>query len=131
MFVNRLSFLVSVARGLSLVTAEFTRSRTAKQLAAGITQMIDLYARGGFQVGTVLMDNEFEKLRNLVPSRMQDQVDQGTGKGHPKYPSVQENSQAHADRASLTHGVVAERIPCKLRSVRDTIPTQKLFTDTS
>jgi hypothetical protein len=29
--------------------------------------MIDLYARGGFQVGTVLMDNEFEKLRNLVP----------------------------------------------------------------
>jgi hypothetical protein len=29
--------------------------------------MIDLYARGEFQVGTVLMDNEFEKLRNLVP----------------------------------------------------------------
>ena len=29
--------------------------------------MIDLYTRGGFQVGTVLMDNEFEKLRNLVP----------------------------------------------------------------
>ena len=28
---------------------------------------MDLYARGGFQVGTVLMDNEFEKLRNLVP----------------------------------------------------------------
>jgi hypothetical protein len=29
--------------------------------------MMDLYARGGFQVGTVLMDNEFKKLRNLVP----------------------------------------------------------------
>jgi hypothetical protein len=29
--------------------------------------MMDLYARGGFQVGTVLMDNKFEKLRNLVP----------------------------------------------------------------
>jgi hypothetical protein len=29
--------------------------------------MIDLYACGGFQVGTVLMDNEFEKLRKLVP----------------------------------------------------------------
>ena len=28
---------------------------------------MDLYARRGFQVGTVLMDNEFEKLRNLVP----------------------------------------------------------------
>ena len=62
MFVNGVPFLVSVARGLNLVTAEFTPSRTAKQLAAGITRMIDLYACGGFQVGTVLMDNKFEKL---------------------------------------------------------------------
>jgi hypothetical protein len=45
-----------------LATAKFTPFQTAKQLAAGITQMIDLYARGGFQVGTILMDNEFEKL---------------------------------------------------------------------
>jgi len=66
-FVNGVSFLVSMARGLNLVTAKFTPSQTAKQLAAGITRMIDLYARGGFQVGTVLMDNEFEKLHNLVP----------------------------------------------------------------
>jgi hypothetical protein len=28
--------------------------------------MIDLYAHGRFQVGTVLMDNKFEKLQNLV-----------------------------------------------------------------
>ncbi len=65
MFVNRVPFLVSVARGLNLVTAEFTPSRTAKQLAAGITWMMDLYACRGFQVGTVLMDNEFERLQNL------------------------------------------------------------------
>jgi len=67
MFVNGVPFLVSVARGLNLVTAKFTPSRTAKKLAAGITRMMDLYARGGFQVDTVLMDNKFEKLRNLVP----------------------------------------------------------------
>ncbi len=67
MFVNGVPFLVSMARGLNLVTTEFTPSHTAKQLAAGITRMMDLYACGGFQVGTVLMDNEFEKLRNLVP----------------------------------------------------------------
>jgi hypothetical protein len=48
MFVNGVLFLVSVARGLNLVTSEFTPSNTAKQLAAGITRMIDLYARGGF-----------------------------------------------------------------------------------
>jgi hypothetical protein len=68
MFVNGVPFLVSVARGLNLVTAEFTPSRTAKKLALGIViRMIDLYARGGFQVGTILMNNEFEKLQNLVP----------------------------------------------------------------
>ncbi len=41
-------------------------TRTAKQLAAGIVHVMDLYSCGGFQVGMVLMDNEFEKLRNLV-----------------------------------------------------------------
>ena len=39
----------------------------AKQLAAGITRVMDLYLQGGFQVGTVLVDNEFKKLRNFVP----------------------------------------------------------------
>jgi hypothetical protein len=67
MFVNGVPFLGSVARGLNLVMTEFTPSRTAKQIMAGITRMMDLYARKGFQVGTVLMDNEFEKLQNLVP----------------------------------------------------------------
>jgi hypothetical protein len=67
MFVNGVPFLLSVARGLYLVTAEFTPSRTAKQLAAGITWMMDLYAHGGFRVGTVLMDNQFKKLQNLMP----------------------------------------------------------------
>jgi hypothetical protein len=37
MFVNGVPFLVSMARGLNFVTAEFTPSHTAKQLAAGIT----------------------------------------------------------------------------------------------
>jgi hypothetical protein len=124
MFVNGVPFLVSVARGLNLVTAEFTPSRTAKKVALGITQMIDLYACGGFQVGTVLMDNEFEKLQNLVPilaintTAAKEHVpevepkirlikERGRGKGHPQYSSVQENAQAHADRASLPRGAVA------------------------
>ena len=67
MFVNGVPFLVSVVRGINLVTTKFTPSCTGKQLAAGITQMIDLYACGGCQVGTVLMENKFEKLQNLVP----------------------------------------------------------------
>ncbi len=60
MFVNGVPFLVSVAKGLNLVTAEHMPTRTGKQLAVGIVRVMDLYLRGGFQVGTVLMDNEFE-----------------------------------------------------------------------
>jgi hypothetical protein len=67
MFVNGIPFLVSVVRGLNLVRAEHTQLRTAKQLADGIQRIMDLYSRGGFQVGTILIDYEFEKLRNLVP----------------------------------------------------------------
>jgi hypothetical protein len=68
MFVNGVPFLVSASCGLNLLTAEHTPSCTAKNLAAGITHIMDLYARAGFQVGTVLMDNEFECLKNLVPT---------------------------------------------------------------
>jgi hypothetical protein len=67
MFVNGVPFLVSAPRGLNLITAEHTPSRTAKNLTVGITRIMALYARGGFQIGTVLMDNEFKSLQNLVP----------------------------------------------------------------
>ncbi len=42
--------------------------RTGKNLAACVRNIIALYAKGGFQVGTILMDNEFECLRNLIPT---------------------------------------------------------------
>jgi len=66
-FVNGIPFLVSLARGLNLLTAEFLPTRTAKSLASRFEQIKHMYARGGFTVGTILMDNEFEKVRALVP----------------------------------------------------------------
>jgi hypothetical protein len=68
MFVNGVPFLVSLARGLNLLTCEFLPVRTAKSLASRIEQIKHLYGRGGFTVGTILMDNEFEKIRPLVPN---------------------------------------------------------------
>jgi hypothetical protein len=67
MFVNGIPFLVSVARCLNLVTLEYTPLRTAKYLAECIQRVMNLYSRGDFTVGTLLMDNKFKKLRNLVP----------------------------------------------------------------
>jgi hypothetical protein len=66
-FINRVPFLVSVSQGINSVTAEHMPSHTAKQLAAGIRCIMDLYSCGEFQVGTVLMDNKFEMLRVLIP----------------------------------------------------------------
>ena len=67
MFVNGVPFLVSLSRGINLVTAGYTPSHMVKQLGAGITRAMDLYSQGGFQVEAVLIENEFKKLRNLMP----------------------------------------------------------------
>ena len=45
MFVNGIPFLVSASRGLNLLTSEHIQIRTAKNLAAGITQIMALYSR--------------------------------------------------------------------------------------
>ncbi len=67
MFVKGIPIFVSVAHGFNLVTAEHTPSRTAKNLAAGMKRVMAIYSCGSFCVSTILMDNEFEKLRELVP----------------------------------------------------------------
>jgi hypothetical protein len=67
LFVNSITFLVSMACGLDLVTAKQIPSRTAKNLASGIKRVTALYSRGGFPVGTIMMDNKFEQLRDLAP----------------------------------------------------------------
>jgi hypothetical protein len=60
MFINGVPFIVSLVRGLNRITAEFLTVRTAKNLASRLDQIVQLYALGGFQVGTVMMDNEFK-----------------------------------------------------------------------
>ncbi len=66
-FVNGVPFLVSVARGLNLLMTKHTPSRAANNLAAGIKRVMAVYSCGDFCMGTILMDNEFEKLGDLVP----------------------------------------------------------------
>ena len=50
MFFNRLPFMVTSSRGMSLITIQFLPSRTAKSLANSITRVLQLYARAGFVV---------------------------------------------------------------------------------
>jgi hypothetical protein len=46
---------------------EYTKTCTAKALAGCVQHIMDMYSQGGFQVGTVLIDNKFENLRSLIP----------------------------------------------------------------
>jgi hypothetical protein len=64
MFVNGLPFLVTSLRGISLVTIEYLKSRTAKRLIHTLERVIRIYGKTGFIVQTALMDMEFEKLRD-------------------------------------------------------------------
>jgi hypothetical protein len=68
MFVNLVPFLVSVSRNINLITIEHAPSpRTASSLGSLLQRIILVYARAGFTVQSILMDIEFEKVRDHVP----------------------------------------------------------------
>ena len=67
MFVNLVLFLVSVSGMINLVTIEHAPKRTATKRGDLIQRIIRVYARAGFTVQTVLIDNKFEKLNDHVP----------------------------------------------------------------
>ena len=66
MFVNSIPFLVNFSRNTSLVTVENVPTRTAVQLDKYLMNIVKLYARGGFLIRLVLMDTEFEKIKDKV-----------------------------------------------------------------
>jgi hypothetical protein len=68
MFVIGLPFLVTSLQGISLVTIEYLKSRTAKRLIHALERVIHIYGTAGFIVQTALMDMEFKKLKNEIPN---------------------------------------------------------------
>ena len=64
MFVNGITFLVTRSRDIRMNTVEFLPSRTAKQLSKSLTKIVKVYSRGGFIVRLVMMDMEFEKIKD-------------------------------------------------------------------
>ena len=68
MFVNDIPFLTTLSRKIRLVTAKYLPTRMAKQLGSLLTKVVNLYAQGGFTVHTILMDQEFDKVTDLLPN---------------------------------------------------------------
>jgi len=66
MFVNGVPFLVSSFRNIMLTTIEHALDRKAPKLGYLIHRIMNTYARAGFNVHTILMDNKFEKIKDHV-----------------------------------------------------------------
>ena len=66
MFINGVPFLVSSSRNMMLTTIEHAPDRKAPKLGYLIHRIMNTYACAGFNVHTILMDNEFEKIKDHV-----------------------------------------------------------------
>ena len=64
MFVNGIVFLVSLSRGIRMYTCEHVPNQKPAQLSSSLKKIINLYARGGITVRTIMMDMEFEKVKD-------------------------------------------------------------------
>ena len=69
MFVDGLPFLLTRSRDIRFGTVELLPSRTAPQLGSSLMKIVKLYAMRGFVVRCVLMDMEFESVKEhaMVP----------------------------------------------------------------
>ena len=67
MFVNGIAFLVSTSRTINLITIEYALTCTASNLGSLLNRIIWVYNKAGFRVQILLMDNEFEKVRDHIP----------------------------------------------------------------
>jgi hypothetical protein len=66
-FVDGTAFLVTLSTWIKFITMEHMPVRTATNLSKHITHVLQVYERAGFRVRTILMDGEFQKVRDLIP----------------------------------------------------------------
>ena len=67
MFVNGISFLVTHSRRIGLVKTVYLPGWSAKHIANHLVRVINIHTEGGFKVQSLLMDNEFNKIKDLLP----------------------------------------------------------------
>ena len=68
MYVNGIKFLVTVSRGINLVTSEYIPDRTKGNLKQALVRAIRIYQNKGMHVTTALADGEFEPLKGELGS---------------------------------------------------------------
>ena len=67
-FVDGIPFLLTVEIKLKFLTVDHTPVRTAKSLVKHVKRVLHFYDRAGFTVRYIMMDGEFEKVKDLLPT---------------------------------------------------------------
>jgi hypothetical protein len=109
MFVNGLPFLVTSLRGISLVTVEYLKPRTAKKLVHTLKRVVCIYEMAGFIVQTALMGMEFEKLKYKLPN-----VILNTTAAQEHVGEIERKIQVVKERARCTTSILPHNILPKL-----------------
>jgi hypothetical protein len=66
--VDRIAFLLTVFRQIMFISVEHVATCSAKSLSKHLQQISQVYGRAGFNMHTILMDGEFKKVKNKLPS---------------------------------------------------------------
>ncbi len=66
-FVDGIAFLLMVSRNIKFITAEHVATRTAKSLSRHLEHVIQVYTQAGFNLRTILMGRECEKVKDMLP----------------------------------------------------------------
>jgi hypothetical protein len=65
-FVDGTAFLITVSWRIKFVTAEHLQVRMATSLCKHLGRVLQVYARAGFLVRAILMNGEFEKVKDCL-----------------------------------------------------------------
>jgi len=68
MFVNKVPFLLTLARGLQIATVEELDNRQVTTVQRKISNTISKYEHRGFKIDTIMADEEFAPLTELMPT---------------------------------------------------------------
>ena len=88
-FVDGTTFVITVSRQMKFVTVEHTPIRTTNSLMKHLKRVLQVYHRAGFTVRYVMMDGEFDKVKDKLPSMTgcyQDPIARFTVNLHPPTP---------------------------------------------
>ena len=66
MFVSGIPFLVTFLKKIRMITAKYTPSCTAQQVANSLTKIVNTYAHRGFVIDLTLMEMLFEEAKDKL-----------------------------------------------------------------